>query len=114
MFLTKTLVKRIIPDAVILEASDGKIAIEQLEMNKPDLILMDIQMPIKNGYEATMEIRSQEGGDKIPIIALTAGIMVGEKDKCLEFGMNDYVSKPIIEDDLDLIVRKWLPQKQLS
>jgi len=114
MFLTKTLVKRIIPDAVILEASDGKLAIDQLEINKPDLILMDIQMPIKNGYEATMEIRNHKGGDKIPIIALTAGIMVGEKDKCLEFGMNDYVSKPIIEDDLDLIFRKWLPQKQLS
>ncbi|WP_281228597.1 PAS domain S-box protein [Flavobacterium aquiphilum] len=114
MFLTKTLVKRIIPNAVILEATDGKLAIDQLEINKPDLILMDIQMPIKNGYEATMEIRNHKGADKIPIIALTAGIMVGEKDKCLEFGMNDYVSKPIIEDDLDLIFRKWLPQKQLS
>lgn len=113
MFLAKTLVKRIIPNAIILEAIDGQEGVEQFEINNPDLILMDIQMPIKNGYDATIEIRSHKKGDKIPIIALTAGIMVGEKDKCLEFGMNDYVSKPITEDDLDLILRKWLPQKQL-
>jgi len=111
MFLTKTLINRIIPNAVILEARDGQEGIEQFEMNKPDLILMDIQMPIKNGYDATIEIRKLKNGDRVPIIALTAGIMVGEKDKCLEFGMNDYVTKPIIEDDLDLVINKWLPQK---
>jgi PAS domain S-box-containing protein len=109
MFLAKTLVKRIVPNAVIFEARDGQEGLEQFEENKPDLILMDIQMPVKNGYEATIEIRKHKKGDKIPIIALTAGIMVGEKDKCLEFGMNDYVSKPIIEDDLDAIINKWLP-----
>jgi PAS domain S-box-containing protein len=114
MFLAKTLVKRIIPNAIILEAIDGQEGVEQFEINNPDLILMDIQMPIKNGYDATIEIRSHNKGEKIPIIALTAGIMLGEKDKCLEFGMNDYVSKPIVEDDLDAILHKWLPQKQLS
>lgn len=114
MFLAKTLVKRIIPNAIILEAIDGQEGVEQFEINNPDLILMDIQMPIKNGYDATIEIRSHKKGEKIPIIALTAGIMVGEKDKCLEFGMNDYVSKPITEDDLDAILHKWLPKKQLS
>jgi PAS domain S-box-containing protein len=114
MFLVKTLVKRIIPNAIILEAMDGQEGVEQFEINNPDLILMDIQMPIKNGYEATMEIRSHKHGSKVPIIALTAGIMVGEKDKCLEFGMNDYISKPIIEEDLDIIFQKWLLQKHLS
>ncbi len=109
MFLAKTLVKRIIPNAVIFEARDGQEGLEQFKANMPDLILMDIQMPIKNGYEATIEIRKHKNGYKIPIIAFTAGIMVGEKDKCLEFGMNDYVSKPIIEDDLDVIINKWLP-----
>ncbi|PJJ07271.1 PAS domain S-box-containing protein [Flavobacterium sp. 1] len=113
MFLAKTLVKRIIPNAIILEASDGQEGVEQFEINNPDLILMDIQMPIKNGYDATIEIRKHKKGDKIPIIALTAGIMVGEKDKCLEYGMNDYVSKPIIEEDLDAILQKWMLQKQL-
>nr|WP_315154549.1 PAS domain S-box protein [uncultured Flavobacterium sp.] len=111
MFLAKTLVKRIIPNAVIFEARNGLEGLEQFEENKPDLILMDIQMPVKNGYEAAFEIRTLKDGNEVPIIALTAGIMVGEKDKCLEFGMNDYVSKPIIEDDLDVIINKWLPAK---
>ena len=109
MFLAKTLVKRIVPNAIILEGRDGQEGVEQFEMNKPDLILMDIQMPIKNGYDATLAIRALKNGSKVPIIALTAGIMVGEKDKCLEFGMNDYVSKPIVEDDLEIIIHKWLP-----
>ncbi|WP_348798940.1 PAS domain-containing hybrid sensor histidine kinase/response regulator [Flavobacterium adhaerens] len=111
MLLAKTLVKKIIPNVVILEAWDGQEGIEKFETNKPDLILMDIQMPIKNGYEATREIRTLKNGDLIPIIALTAGIMVGEKDKCLEYGMNDYVSKPIVENCLSYIIEKWLPQK---
>jgi PAS domain S-box-containing protein len=110
MFLAKTLVKRIIPNVVILEARDGQEGLEQYEINKPDLILMDIQMPIKNGYEATVEIRNLKKGDKVPIVALTAGIMVGEKDKCLEYGMNDYVSKPIVEEDLEAVIHKWLPK----
>jgi PAS domain S-box-containing protein len=111
MFLAKTLVNRIVPNAIILEARDGQEGVEQFEINYPDLILMDIQMPIKNGYEATVEIRKLNTGKKIPIIALTAGIMVGEKDKCLEYGMNDYVSKPIIEDDLASIIHKWLTKE---
>lgn len=112
MFLTKTLVKRIVPNAIIFEAINGDMAIAQFKEIQADLILMDIQMPVKSGYEASMEIRGQEGGDKIPIIALTAGIMAGEKDKCLENGMNDYISKPIIEGDLVAILTKWLPDKQ--
>ncbi|WP_264563740.1 PAS domain S-box protein [Flavobacterium sp. N3904] len=111
MFLAKTLVKRIIPNVIILEASDGQEGIEQFELNKPDLVLMDIQMPIKNGYEATVEIRKLKKGKNTPIIALTAGIMVGEKDKCIEYGMNDYISKPIIEDDLENVIHKWIPEE---
>ncbi|PWA08729.1 PAS domain-containing hybrid sensor histidine kinase/response regulator [Flavobacterium laiguense] len=110
LFLAKTLVKRIIPNVIIFEARDGNEGVAQFELNRPDLILMDVQMPIKNGYEATIEIRKLKKTKKIPIIALTAGIMVGEKDKCLEYGMNDYVSKPIIESDLEAILHKWLPQ----
>jgi PAS domain S-box-containing protein len=110
MFLAKTLVKRIVPNAIILEAGDGQEGLDQFEINNPDLIFMDIQMPIKNGYEATIEIRNFNFGKNIPIIALTAGIMVGEKDKCIECGMNDYVSKPIVESDLEEILKKWLPK----
>jgi CheY-like chemotaxis protein len=104
------LIRRIISDVVIFEAKDGNEGVVQFELHRPDLILMDVQMPIKNGYEATLEIRKFKKTKKIPIIALTAGIMVGEKDKCLEYGMNDYVSKPIIESDLEAIIQKWLPQ----
>jgi PAS domain S-box-containing protein len=114
LFLAKTLVKRIIPNAIIFEARDGNEGIKQFELNRPDLILMDVQMPIKNGYEATLEIRKLKKAKDIPIIALTAGIMVGEKDKCLEYGMNDYVSKPIIESDLEAIMLKWLPESAIK
>jgi CheY-like chemotaxis protein len=61
---------------------------------------MDIQMPNKNGYEATREIRLLYGF-QIPIVALTAGIMIDEKEKCFESGMNDYLSKPITVSDLE-------------
>jgi CheY-like chemotaxis protein len=69
---------------------------------------MDVQMPIMNGYEATQEIRKTTKGRHIPIIALTAGTVVGEREKCLEVGMNDYASKPILKEVLEGIVSKWL------
>jgi CheY-like chemotaxis protein len=69
---------------------------------------MDIQMPVMNGYEAVKIIRNQKLGANIPIIALTAGTVVGEKEKCLNAGMNDYLSKPIIKNSLEKIIHKWL------
>ena len=69
---------------------------------------MDIQMPIMNGYEATKEIRKLDTGKEVPIIALTAGTVIGEKEKCLEIGMNDYVSKPIIKGSLEEIIARWV------
>ena len=108
MLLAKTLVKRIISNCTIIEAKDGNEAIDQCKKEKPDFILMDIQMPNKNGYEATYEIRQLKESEKIPIIALTAGIMIGDKEKCLESGMNDYLSKPIIQSELEKMLYKWL------
>jgi CheY-like chemotaxis protein len=69
---------------------------------------MDIQMPVKNGYETTAEIRKLQKAKNIPIIALTAGMMIGEKEKCFESGMNDYIAKPIVKSNLELILHKWL------
>ena len=110
MLLAKTLVKQIVPNASIYEAENGKIAVDNFEIIKPDIILMDIQMPIMNGYEATTEIRKLNSGKQTPIIALTAGTVMGEKDKCLEAGMNDYASKPIVKEILEAIILKWINQ----
>ncbi|RDI57457.1 PAS domain S-box protein [Flavobacterium glaciei] len=108
VLLAKALVKRIILNCTIFEAKDGNEAVELYKKESPDVILMDIQMPNKNGYEATNEIRQLKGSENIPIIAITAGIMVGDKEKCLDAGMNDYLPKPIIQLDLEKILYKWL------
>jgi len=108
MLLAKTLVKQIVPNGSIYEAENGKEGVEKCTIIKPDLILMDVQMPVMNGYEASQEIRKTNLGAHIPIIALTAGTVVGEKEKCLEAGMNDYTSKPIIKDVLENMIAKWL------
>lgn len=96
------------PDSIIFEASDGKEAIEQFKKENPDVILMDIQMPKKNGYEATAEIRKLKNSGNIPIIALTAGTMSEDKEKCFKSGMNDYLSKPINQYDLEKVLRQWV------
>ena len=108
MLLSKTLLKKLVPNCRIVEANNGDEAVLQFKTEQPDLILMDIQMPEKNGYETTAEIRNLNTSENIPIIALTAGIMLGEKEKCLEAGMNDYISKPIIEAELEQKLIQWL------
>lgn len=109
MLLAQTLIKRVVPHATIFKARDGHeaVAIYNQEINL-DIIFMDVQMPNKNGYEATEEIRAIQGDRNIPIIAITAGILVGEKEKCYEAGMNDYLPKPINVSDLEKMIVKWL------
>ena len=75
-------------------AENGSVAIEKLKENKFDIILMDMEMPVMNGYEAATIIR-KELNNNIPIIAMTAHAMAGERERCLSLGMNDYISKPI-------------------
>ena len=84
-------------------AHDGIEAIDKFNTNKYDLILMDIQMPNMNGYEATKAIRKIEQDKQIApikIIAMTANALKGEKEKCIEIGMNDYLSKPFKQEML--------------
>ncbi|MDF2438415.1 MAG: hybrid sensor histidine kinase/response regulator [Bacteroidota bacterium] len=88
-------------------ASNGKIAIEKLKENHYDIILMDLQMPEMNGFEATEYIRSQMKS-KIPIIALTADVTTVDVEKCNAVGMNDYISKPIDDKLLYTKILKYL------
>jgi PAS domain S-box-containing protein len=104
--LAKTIINQIAPEARLLEADNGEQALALFE--KADLILMDIQMPVMNGYEATKAIRARERGRRVPIIALTAGNVKGEKEKCLEVGMDDFVAKPFIEDTIITLFKTWL------
>ncbi len=108
MFLCTKMIHSILPKSTILEAYNGKMALEILENQNVNLILMDIQMPIKNGYETTIEIRNNDKFKNLPIIALTAGIMIGEKEKCIENGMDDFISKPFKLIELQTIINKYI------
>ncbi|WP_231557112.1 PAS domain S-box protein [Flavobacterium sp. AED] len=107
MLLLKTIIKNLYSDVIISEVFNGKDAVDQFETLNPDIIFMDIQMPIMNGYEATNEIRNLKAGEKIPIIAITAGTEKDEKDKCINAGMNDYISKPIIKGIIEETLSRW-------
>jgi len=86
----------------VLVAENGRVALEILDTQTVDLILMDVQMPEMNGFETTAEIRRREwfSGQHIPVIAMTAHAMVGDKEQCLKAGMDRYVSKPVRELEL--------------
>jgi PAS domain S-box-containing protein len=91
-------------------ASDGAAAIDRWRADSYDLILMDCQMPLLDGYEATERIRLAEpAGVRVPIIALTAGTMVGDRERCLAAGMDDYLSKPLDVTVLGAMLDQWLP-----
>ena len=94
-----------------VKAMDGKEALDITAKEQPDLIFMDIQMPVMNGYDATRNIRKLDTGKKVPIIALTAGTLKDEREKCIEAGMNDYVSKPFVIASIERIIDKWLESK---
>jgi PAS domain S-box-containing protein len=107
MLLAKTLIKQILPNSEIIEAVDGQEAVNIFAQTKIDAIFMDVQMPVMNGYEATQKVREMQQSH-IPIIALTAGTVIGEKEKCLEAGMDDYVSKPIVKQTLEEVIARWI------
>jgi PAS domain S-box-containing protein len=110
MLLAKTLIKNLFDKCTIIEATNGYEAVQKALMTIPDIVLMDIQMPILNGYDASLEIRKLKEFRHIPIIALTAGVLSGEKERCLEHGMSDYISKPINRLELEETVFKWLKE----
>jgi CheY-like chemotaxis protein len=92
-------------------AESGKEAVNAWREQPFDLILMDVQMPDMDGFVATAKIREQErlGARHIPIIAMTAHAMVGDRERCLAAGMDDYVSKPVNVNDLFAAIERLLP-----
>lgn len=113
MLLAKSIIENLLPKARVVEAENGLRAVEKFKNEQPDIVFMDIRMPEKNGYEAAMAMREYESGSgtAVPIVALTAGIAKGEREKCLEAGMNDYISKPIVQDAIEKALMKWLNLK---
>jgi len=97
--------------------ANGKEVIKALESIPYELVLMDCQMPEMDGYEATRQVRhpaSKVLNRHIPIIAMTAHVMQGDRKKCLEAGMNDYLSKPVDPQALADMIEKWLPQEKTT
>ncbi len=91
-------------------AENGKVAVQMAKQNKYDLIFMDCHMPEMDGFEATKVIRASDDiPANLPIIALTANVMKGDREKCLAAGMNDYLGKPLQDEELREILLKWLP-----
>ncbi len=88
---------------------NGIEALAALESNVYDVIFMDLQMPEMDGFDATREIRRRERERKTPIIALTANAMHGERGRCLDAGMNDYLSKPFELQDIEALIKKHFP-----
>jgi signal transduction histidine kinase/CheY-like chemotaxis protein/HPt (histidine-containing phosphotransfer) domain-containing protein len=94
-------------------ASDGAFALDALRHARFDAILMDCQMPTMDGYTLTGRIRAHEGpGEHVPIIALTANALEGDRDRCLAAGMDDYLSKPFRQSELAMVLARWLPQQE--
>jgi signal transduction histidine kinase/HPt (histidine-containing phosphotransfer) domain-containing protein/ActR/RegA family two-component response regulator len=98
-------------------AINGKEAVQMVRDQKYDLVLMDCQMPELDGYNATGEIREFEKLTKcthLPIVALTAHAMSGDRERCISVGMDDYLSKPLRQDQLGAILEKWLPELKVD
>lgn len=109
----RTLVRRILlsEDYGLLEAPNAVQALDLLKNTHPDLILMDINMPDMDGYTLTSKIRSMPGFERVPIIALTANVMRGDKEKTLEAGCDGYIQKPLDIDQLIREVEKFLSRR---
>lgn len=96
----------------IVVANDGKEALALVESHTFDGVLMDCQMPVMDGFEATRRMREDERFATLPILAMTANAMEGDKERCLECGMNDHISKPIDMAKLFLTMAKWITPAQ--
>lgn len=90
-------------------AENGQRALEALKIKRYDLVLMDCQMPVMDGYEATRKIRENNDWQDLPVIAVTANVMQGDREDCIASGMNDYITKPYNREELKSAINRWAP-----
>ncbi|MGQ0587270.1 MAG: ATP-binding protein, partial [Gammaproteobacteria bacterium] len=93
-------------------AANGQQALAAVQEHAYDAVLMDVQMPVMDGLQTTRAIRGLDGCERLPIIAMTASVMAGDRDRCLEAGMSDHVSKPIGIEQLMGTLARWLPARR--
>jgi two-component system, cell cycle response regulator DivK len=98
-------------DFIVIEAADGAAGIAQAKSNRPDVILMDIQMPIVDGYEATRQIKADPSLAQIPIVAISSFAMKGDEEKARAAGCDRYVTKPYSPIELLRIIRGYVGDK---
>lgn len=108
----RTLVKRVleVEDYIVLEADDGIDGLRIIQEEAPDLILIDINLPEIDGYEITTRLRQMESLSNIPIVALTANVLKGDRERSLEAGCDGYIQKPIDVDLLPAQIAAFLRQ----
>ncbi len=108
LLVARKVISNILPQAQILEATDGASAVTLFREHRPQLIFMDLQMPHTDGYQATAEIlelaAADEDGETPSIVALTAGVVDGEDERCRQAGMYGYLTKPVDRDRLQEII----------
>jgi two-component system, cell cycle response regulator DivK len=109
----RTLIRRVlmVEDYDVIEASNALEALDKLTTQHPDLILMDINMPDVDGYTLTSQIRNIQGFESVPIVALTANVMRGDREKSLEAGCDGYIQKPVDIDLLPQQIERYLRKK---
>ncbi len=98
------------------EAGNGQEALDRLSKEHFDLVLMDCQMPVMDGYKATQLIRSEQSrvlNHEVPIVAMTAHALAGDKEKCLAVGMNDYIAKPVTLSAIETVLARWLSEEKV-
>ena len=103
--LSRRLIRR---EFTVVTAVDGQEGVDQARLLKPDLILMDMSLPVLDGWSATKVLKSDPDTSAIPVIALTAHAMDGEREKCLQAGCDDFDTKPIEFKRLLEIINRWL------
>jgi len=110
MLLIKSVLKEIFPESEIFSAVNGEEAVNAYRENLPDIVFMDIQMPVMDGYTATEKIRyiEKELNRNVPVIALTAGVVKDEKTKCFKAGMNNYITKPVSGTVIKNVLKEYL------